>query len=211
MDLFKQKSRGVAMWIVGIIIAATLLGIISVGVIKTASTSYVSESAAKADAKARYVAESKMELIKANAYENLQEEGRKVFTTSGLETEVTIGPEEDIGNGNKKKDIVVKVFNPGGTAPLTEYTYMKTLAGQGGGNFVINKGRLKSGNYIPLPAGFTEDQCVWGVMPVPGKKYEFIGVFASRYIYAYDSIAESEWGGTQVGHQYVDYWIMGAK
>lgn len=125
--LIKKRRKG--QLLIGAILAAVIIGIISSGLAATLDTAYTNLGTINVSSQALDLADSKKNTITVADYTSVVSEARAAVPSTSFEREVIVGPETDNSSGGKEKTVTINVYSPSTTSPLA--TRLITLSSQG--------------------------------------------------------------------------------
>ena len=150
--LLRQKC-GAAM-LVNMIIVALVMGLMATSFAQLSSGQFASAEAYRTSYQAQQLVEAKANEIAVTSYSALAAQARAVVTgATEWQREVVLGPEVDLGGGNRQRPVVISVYHGAeavARASTVKYpTSMGTAAGVPSGTIAIWRGSVAT-----IPAGW---------------------------------------------------------
>lgn len=152
---FSKNKRGYTL--VEVIVAVTLITTLVASYVNLFNGMLTSTTYFRNNMTAQMLAANKWKELDLVAYASLAAEAKAVVGTTGLQREVILGTEVDMGGGNKKRDVTINVYKTGNATPL--YTAPKTVTSTGTAT-VAARGKIfyTSSTTWTVPAGVSK---VW--------------------------------------------------
>ena len=152
VSLLRQK-RGAAM-LVNMIIVALVMGLMATSFAQLSSGQFASADAYRTSYQAQQLVEAKANEIAVTSYSALAAQARAVVTgATEWQREVVLGPEVDLGGGNRQRPVVISVYHGAeavARASTVKYpTSAGTAAGVPSGTIAIWRGSVAT-----IPAGW---------------------------------------------------------
>ena len=152
VSLLRQK-RGAAM-LVNMIIVALVMGLMATSFAQLSSGQFASADAYRTSYQAQQLVEAKANEIAVTSYSALAAQARAVVAgATEWQREVVLGPEVDLGGGNRQRPVVISVYHGAeavARASTVKYpTSAGTAAGVPSGTIAIWRGSVAT-----IPAGW---------------------------------------------------------
>ena len=199
---FVKNKRGYTL--VEVIVAVTLITTLVASYVNLFNGMLSSTTYFRDNMTAQMLAANRWKQLDLVSYPGLTNESRASIGTTNFEREVILGAEEDLGGGNKQRDVSINVYKSGSAIAL--FSAPKVVTSQQTGSSVVPRGLIASwyGSVASIPSGW---QLCDGTNGTPDLR--------SRFIYGAggDANTKTAWaaGWNNVSGHWPPWWTGGEE